>query len=384
MPAEPAKLKVFVGFRLQSDFHDVEDIQSLMNALSDDLRTKHNISLSIQYGKFPAGSILWDEITNAIRRSDICIFDISENNPNVMMEVGLAMGLERQVFMLKNKTSEKDYPKPSDVPSVYVSYRGKSELNSSNTLNELIVGFKTYMEKTQKSEYLFKKIWGFDDNDEIIVICSELDKPEIRMYPEEHEFIYLSKYGDVDTFMEVMLTLNKLYPKAEILPLTGEEARERRIPYTGNLVLIGGPDYNATTRLFQKLAPLEYEYGEGEDDIYLRDRKTKVLYSPEFSQESGHRMTKDFGFFLKIKNPNNPENTLVMIGGAHTVGVYGAAKAFSYEGETRQGIQYQNCKLITDSLGYDPEFCSILEFHGTDQTVDPPLVSPNEIRNLKS
>ena len=73
-----------------------------------------------------------------------------------------------------------------------------------------------------------------------------------------------------------------------------------------------------------------------------------------------------------------------MIGGAHTYGVYGAARAFSYEGEAKEAIQYQNCKVITDSLGYEPEFCVTFEVHGTDQTVDPPLVNSHEIRNMKS
>ena len=385
MLRELAKLRVFVGLRLRSEFHDIEDMKSLMNTLSNNLRKSDRISLDVQYGKFPPGSILWDEITNAISRSDICIFDISENNPNVMMEVGLALGLGKQVFMLKNKKSEKQYPKPSDVPSVYVPYEGNRQLNSANTLEELTIGFKNYMEKTHKSEYLFKSIWGFDDNDSITVICSELDKPEMRMYPEKNEFIYLSKYGDVDTLVEVIITLNKLYPNAEVLHHTGEEVKQGRVPYTGNIVLIGGPDYNAATRLFEELVPYEYKCGKGgPNDIYLHDRETNETYYPEFREEAGHQKVKDFGFFAKVRNPHNPDNKLVLIGGSHTYGVYGAAKAFSYEGETKEGIQYQNCKLVTNAVGYGQEFCTIFEVHGADQTIDIPRVNLKRLRSMKS
>ena len=377
------RLSVFVGFQSHSEFHDLKGVKSLLSSLGRHLLRKHNISLNVQYGKFPLGSTLWNEVTNAIRKSDICIFDISENNPNVMIEVGLALGLDRQVFLLKNKESER-FSTPSDLRSfIYVTYPNRKKLNSSEMLSDLSEGFNNFIERAHKPEYLFKRIWGLEDNDSVTVICTELDKPELRMHPEQNEFIYLSKYGDLDALVEVLTTLHRLYRNLRVGLFTGSEVKARRIPYTGNLILIGGPDYNAATRLFNKYVPYAYKRGDGgEHDIYLRDRRDKQVYYPKFARHSGHDEIRDFGFFLKMRNPRNLDKKIIMIGGSHTYGVYGAARAFSYEGDTREGIQYNNCKAVVDKLGFDPEFSSIFGVEGSDQTIDIPVIELRLTRKL--
>jgi hypothetical protein len=44
------------------------------------------------------------QIWNAIREADICVADISETNPNVMYELGLAHAMQKQVILLTKKT----------------------------------------------------------------------------------------------------------------------------------------------------------------------------------------------------------------------------------------------------------------------------------------
>ena len=44
------------------------------------------------------------QIWNAIREADICVADISETNPNVMYELGLAHAMQKQVILLIKKT----------------------------------------------------------------------------------------------------------------------------------------------------------------------------------------------------------------------------------------------------------------------------------------
>jgi len=51
-----------------------------------------------------------------------------------------------------------------------------------------------------------------------------------------------------------------------------------------------------------------------------------------------------------------------------------SARIFSYEGETKEGIQYQNCRVVVDKLGFDPELCSIFEAQGSAQTIDIPRI----------
>src|SRR6516165_4100707 len=44
------------------------------------------------------------QIWNAIREADICVADISETNPKVMYELGLAHAMQKQVILLIKKT----------------------------------------------------------------------------------------------------------------------------------------------------------------------------------------------------------------------------------------------------------------------------------------
>lgn len=379
------RLNVFVGYQHHSDFHDSKAIRSLIVSLDKHLQRKDNMFLNVQYGKFPPGSVLWTEVTKAITDSDICIFDISENNPNVMIEVGLALGLGRQVFLLKNEESKR-FSTPSDLRStIYVTYQSTKKLNSPNVLSELSEGVRNFVQRAHRPDYLFKRIWGLKDNDEVTIICTQLDKPELRMHPEPNEFIYLSKYGDLDALVEVLITLHRLYRNLNVTLLTGKEVKPRRITYTNNLVLIGGPDYNAATKLFNKYVPYTYKRGaEGEHDIFLRNKKDGKVYYPKFENHSGHKEIMDFGFFLKRRNPRNPDKKLIMVGGSHTYGVYGAARVFSYEGDSKEGTQYQNCKAVVDKLGFDPEFSSIFGVKGIDETIEVPRIEPEQTRKLTS
>ncbi|GEM_PF-3695211 len=118
------RLKVFVGFQIESDFHTTEQLHQLLALLSDRLRETQAIELEVKFGILPPGVIMWDELRKAIRESHLAIFDISENNANVMIEVGLAYGFGKQVFLLKNRSSEATYKKPADIASVYVPYDG--------------------------------------------------------------------------------------------------------------------------------------------------------------------------------------------------------------------------------------------------------------------
>lgn len=62
-----------------------------------------NIDLDIKFREFEAGRILWDEVFNTIKKCDVVIFDISENNPNILIEVGLAYENNKHVILLKNE-----------------------------------------------------------------------------------------------------------------------------------------------------------------------------------------------------------------------------------------------------------------------------------------
>lgn len=52
------------------------------------------------------GGSIMDHITGTIARAGIIIVDITHNNPNVMLEVGIAMSLEKKIIMIAQKIEQ--------------------------------------------------------------------------------------------------------------------------------------------------------------------------------------------------------------------------------------------------------------------------------------
>lgn len=376
------KIEAFVGFQIKSEYHNVKDIESMITKLEKRLADGHDVELQTKYGTFPPGGILWDDVKDSIYNSDISIFDISENNSNVMIEVGLAYGFGKQVFMLKNKESFEAYPTPSDLAAIYIPYDNKNALNRVETIKQLEKGILAYLKETHQPTYYFKSLWGYDEYDSVLVICSELDEPEKRQHPVPNEYIYLSKYGDVDSLVEVLVTLHRLYPHLDVKFHSADEVKAIPNEFTGNIILIGGPDYNRITGLFDQYSPYEYLVGATDEDISIMKKSTEEVYIPKIEAESCRNKIVDYGFFLKMKNPYNHKKKLIMIGGPHTYGVFGAIKAFSYWGGTKDDLSYTNCKEVVDTLGHDPDFCALFEVHGIESSVLTPKLNVENLESL--
>lgn len=70
---------------------------------------------------------LYDIFVEGIENSDIFIADITNHNPNVMLELGIAMKLNKNILILKAKDSEEKFP--FDIQSVQINkYASVSEL----------------------------------------------------------------------------------------------------------------------------------------------------------------------------------------------------------------------------------------------------------------
>ncbi len=229
-----------------------------------------------------------------------------------------------------------------------------------------------------------RKVWGIRDKEEVIVVCSELDDPEKRQKVEPREFIYCLKYGDVDAFFEVTATLLRLYPRIRLRVMSSGEAENTRLDLAAHLVVIGGPDYNSMAKRILAKGITRYQYrspyaGETSaqypDEIVLYDSVQDREYC-ELTDE------KDYGYFERIRNPNNPDRHIVLIGGCHTVGVTGAMKAFSMadseHGEIPQ-IVLKNAKTVSREIQNAPEFAVLVSVERTGQTISVPVIALDKI-----
>lgn len=384
MSGRNLRVRAFVGFQLQSAFHTEPKLASLLGKAGARLEDR-GITLTISFGRFPAGDLLWPAVVEAIRHSDVAIFDISENNPNVLIEVGLAGGYQKRLLLLKNAGSTSTHPKPSDIGHIYISYPSAERMDDDAVAAELERGVLTFLTSQSDPDRYPKDIWGFDDFDDVMVACTELDDPEKLQHPEPWEFIYLSKYGDLDALFEVETTVHELFPNAHVEHRTGNEILRARVPttYSGNLVIIGGPDYNALAKHFEKTCPIEYSPAGPDNNIALKVKATGETLTPAKPRgEEDHVV--DYGFFVKMANPYSPEKKLVMVGGAHTYGVYGAVKAFSFSRRIGDPVARQNCREVVSQLGPNPDFLSIVEVHGIGSSIPTPRLDKTRLWPLGS
>lgn len=376
------KVKIFVGYQIESGYHEVDKIKEAINKVKGKVEIEENVDIGIQYGEFPAGRFLFSEVFNAIRNCEIAIFDISENNANVLIEVGIAYGNNRYVILLKNELSKEGHKVPSDIGAfIYVPYEDNDAISIDDTCNQIADAILNYLKRISKPVLYFNSLWGFNENDSVYIICPEAPEPEKKQEPEPEEFLYLGKYGDIDSLVVVLISLSRLYPQLNVKICTGEEFDKfPGNPYADNLILIGGPDYNKITRVFMKNTP--FEFAEENGVTILKDRFRDQPFRSQFIEHDGIEKVIDFGFFLKILNPNNPNKKLIMINGIHTYGVYGAAKCFSQYDEHEMDISYRNCKEVISEFGDDPTFAVMLEVKSINKKIGIPEIKREDLISL--
>lgn len=229
-----------------------------------------------------------------------------------------------------------------------------------------------------------QKVWGLKNGDTVIVICSELDDPETRQNVEPREFIYNLKYGDIDAYFEVVITLLRLYPDIKLRVLSAGEAESTRIDMAQHLILIGGPDYNSFTKEILEKQITQYRYKSPDLDETSTDHPDEIVLYDSLSKKEFFEVTdqKDYGYIERIPNPNNPDSQILLFGGCHTLGVTGAVKAFSMA-DSEQGeiskVVLNNAKLVAKLIKKKSEFSILIPAERIGQTINVPVVNKDFI-----
>jgi hypothetical protein len=250
----------------------------------------------------------------------------------------------------------------------------------------LLEGFAS----TKKIKRLWKtrhlrKVWGIKDGDSVIIVCSELEEPEERQNVEPpREFIYSFKYGDLDAYIQVVVTVLRLFPNVKLRVMSSGEAQNAPIDLAHHLILVGGPDYNAMTARILKMNVTQVTYRSPYLDQQSKQYpKEIVLYHTVLDCESCYTTKEhDFGYFERIKNPNNPASKIILLGGCHTIGVTGAVKAFSMF-ENEQGeiskLILKNARTTAKKISRNSEFAVTVDAELTGQTIPASVVHKSNI-----
>ena len=185
----------------------------------------------------------------------------------------------------------------------------------------------------------YYKIWGFERKSEINVVTGNI-RFETDASKSDSDYSALMASGDIDALVEVISSLKLIYPKAKIRRFFTEEYPERVIDE--NLITIGGPVWNTVTRRVLETikSPLYFD-----KNLNLIDLISKQEY--ETTEKDG-KPVKDYGIVLKIPNPYDKDNCLILIAGCDTYGVLAGSKCISYL--TKKGHEFVH--KISKSIGF--------------------------------
>lgn len=326
---------VFLGLQFKSKKYCTGDIvdtvQRAARMAEGDLQGfLPGIRLQVQHHLEP-GTTINAQIISMVRNAAAVVLEVSDRNPNVYFEMGLAhTSPETRPLILCNKDATKDVLIASDVRDVVrLNYPDGdvSSVDGSIARHIRKVIKKQIQQEIKGDEWArLKRIWsGGTSTRQITVVCPELPRSYRPKYAAKtsSEFVNLARFGDLDALVEVLTLLPKLFPNAEVKYVTSEEVQ--RPDKQGNLIVIGGPDFNTVAEELLEEEKFPFEYCTKDGKSSFRVAGTNLCLS--LNTRKG-RVCQDYGLFARFPNPLNKRNTVVMIGGLQTFGVLGAAQAF--------------------------------------------------------
>lgn len=376
------KLKVFVGYQIESKYHSPNHFESMGKHLNNLLKKRNRmVSLDIEYGIFPPGARLWEQVAEKIEAAHITIFDISENNPNVLLEAGISLGTGKHVIFLKCDQSESKYP--TDIHNfVFLPYHSSGTLSEESFLTLLIQSIDYFLAHNHDPYFYHRLLWSLHPNVKTVIIPGSL--PEKYTGNRFEDYIHIRKYADLDAVFSVMETVHRLYPRMDISIQRASTVNELPQDWVNsNIIFVGGPDFNNIVREFESLSPIEYMYGEGDEEVWLRHKTTGREFKPKFYGEALNRKAKDYGFFLVQQPVNYAPAKLIFIGGARTWGVYGAAMLVSCRSFDKKSKGYLNAKQLVENFGSNPSLLIPVEVHGNREGIHPPNWLFSEIESIE-
>jgi len=141
---DSSRLYVVFGHQFESEYYQTETLQENIEAMVQEAvgiyntdNDSHNIELSFISLSAGYGGHLFNDIARDIIGSDIAIFETSDQNPNVMIEMGVALTWGTRVLPIKLERCERP---PSDISGqTWADYRNDGlEFVDPNHMTKLV------------------------------------------------------------------------------------------------------------------------------------------------------------------------------------------------------------------------------------------------------
>jgi hypothetical protein len=360
-------IKLFFGYQFANTKINRIDRESAYNEIleniNSDIEESEGAMLSWKYWGLKTNDYVGEQILNQIDLSDILVFDLSEPNVNVFLELGYAIALSRQkdkqvILVLHEEVNVKEIG--SDLSGRYVL-----KVNSNNIIPKLGKkirdAVREYINSSKTS--LLQDFWGVSKSNRFHIICPEIPVAFRTKFASSEDTNYLrySKFADIDSLVYVKVHLKAIDHNSTITDFTSGEYYQS---IEECQVVIGGPAWNRISKEYQKILPTKFEDGgDGNDDpLVIRDGGERTIYLPK--QENGS-LIFDMSLFARLRH--GLKERVYLLSGCRTLGVMGASKAFLAEDSAPDNIKFIS-KLVGDS-----DFVVVFKtkpFYGTVSTIN--------------
>jgi len=288
-----------------------------------------------------------EQILNMIDSCDIFVADISEGNPNVLFELGIAYGQRRakgkHVLWLAHDSVDLTQI-PSDLRGLYVERYDEDSFQPLLTKRIYDMGISVI---DQRSAAMLgplgvQEFWGLGDKVAADIVCSEIPAEEQPYYanPTDRNYLRYAKFADLDTLIYLKYSIAKLYPNLNVRDFSPSEYFDT---HTDALFVVGGPPWNAKFREFQSQLPFHFiSRPLGEDDPLHVHGIDNVLFTPTWRE--GGVLSRDILVFARMVVGSGVP--VFLIGGCLTAGVLGSAIVF-----LDREVAPRNCRFVLDAVG---------------------------------
>jgi nucleoside 2-deoxyribosyltransferase len=369
-------IQIFAGFQFSSGFFSrialesyVDEAVSMLNRELARHPSHRRTKLHYKVTDIDSGSRIRDYLSQQIDNSDICIFELSDRNANVLFELGYAYSRNKRIIYLVHEDINIELL-PSDLDGTF--YRKYREENLGIAVADELRTKVLALVKEIRSQASF---FDFGESAVVNLVCPEIPLKYRIKYAERFskDYLYKAKFGDSDTLGELQTHLARAYPQLRLREYVSTEVP--RELFGEPLICIGGPGWNGVTRdiLDHFDVPLEYgDYSDAVQDFYIKDKLRDVERRTEFSRG---RIIHDVGVIGRLPNVQSSRMDIYIINGIQTFGVLGSARSL-IEDEYRFG----NMQTLSEVLGEDRRyFVALLSIAVIEGNPSPAFVRAEDV-----
>jgi len=272
------------------------------------------------------GEPLPAEVHEALNKAVLAIVDLTGLRPNVVYELGVLRGRATPLVLIRDGTVP--FETPADLTDQLIgSYASEQELRAiiDRRLRQLA-------DRIARAGTLpgmrGMNVWFPTDTEKAIaIICAPEPEKSKFASRQEANYLFIDNLEDRDALLETTAFLSRLCPLARVVRYASDHVPDDALD--GDLVIIGGPGEpdgpgNAVARdVLSRLAWVSLAFSDECDRAFFQGQ----AYEPEFRTSGAVR--RDYGYFLRARNPYNPSASIVLFCGVYTVGTLGAQQAFS-------------------------------------------------------